>query len=111
MEGNPALGSVWLTDLFADTSCDTPLKEGHISNLRTDGPGLSPNEPMALVQVTSPSIPDGKYAIKNRAADFFWNAAGCNPLQTVYFYLATMEHVKTASHKAYFQVNKLSPII
>ena len=106
VEGNPALA--WHADLFANTSCDTPLKEGHISNLRTDGPGLSPNEPMALVQVTSPLIPDGKYAIKNRAADLFWNAAGFNPLQTVYFFLTTMEFVKSST---FMQVNKLSPII
>ena len=43
-------------DLFVDTSCDTPLKDGHISILRTDGPGLSPNDPMAIVQVES-SLP------------------------------------------------------
>ena len=30
-------------DIFADISCDIPLKEGHISILHTDGPGLSPN--------------------------------------------------------------------
>ena len=47
VERNPALA--WHADLFADTSCDTPLKEGHISILRTDGPGLSPNDPMAIV--------------------------------------------------------------
>src|SRR5882762_10986390 len=66
VERNPALAHA---DLFADTSCDIPLKKGHISILRTDGPGLSPNEPMAIVQVESPSIapsiPDGKYIIKN----------------------------------------------
>ena len=40
---NPAFT---LADLFVDTSCDTPLKEGHISiSLR-------------------PPIPDGKYVIK-----------------------------------------------
>ena len=38
-------------DLFADISSDTPLKEGHISILRTDGPGISPNDPMAIVQL------------------------------------------------------------
>ena len=37
------------SDLFTDTSCDSPLKEGHISFLRTDGPGLSMNEPMTIV--------------------------------------------------------------
>ena len=41
VERNPALLH---SDLFADTSCDTPLTEGpgHISILRTDGPGMSP---------------------------------------------------------------------
>ena len=47
-------------DLFADISCNSPLKEGYISILRKDGPGLSPNKPVAIVQVESPSIPDGK---------------------------------------------------
>ena len=94
-------------DLFADISSDTPLKEDHISILHTDGPGLSPNEPMAIVQVESPSIPDGKYLIKNRAADIFWNA-GSNPIMMVYFYPATMEQVKNIAH---MQVNKHSPII
>jgi hypothetical protein len=54
VERNPTLVN---SDLFVDTSCDTPLKEGHISILRADGPGLSPNEPK-IVQVKSPSIPD-----------------------------------------------------
>ena len=87
-------------DLFTDTSCDTPLKEGHISILFTDGPGLSPDDPMAIVQVEraleSPSIsdglnepmaiaqaervlesltiPDGRYVIKNRAGNIYWDA-------------------------------------
>jgi hypothetical protein len=78
VERTPALAHA---DLFADISCDTPLKEGHISILRTDGPGLSPNEPMAIVQmpivqVESPSIPDGKYVIKNRAADILERTRG-----------------------------------
>jgi hypothetical protein len=90
VEKTPALAHA---DLFADISCDTPLKEGHISILGTDGPGLSPNEPMAIVQmpivqVESPSFPDGRYFIKNRAADIFWNA-GHNPITTVYFYSTT----------------------
>ena len=37
-------------DLFADISCETPWNERHISILQTDSPGLSPNEPMAIVQ-------------------------------------------------------------
>jgi len=63
MEGNPVLA---YADLFVDTSSDTPLREGHISVLHSDGPGLSPDEPMAIVQVKNPSIPDGKYFIKSR---------------------------------------------
>jgi len=84
VEGNPAL--VWHADLFADTSCDAPLKEGHISFLCADGPGLNPNKPMAIVQVKNPSIQDGKYLIKNRENVIYWNAAGFNPITTVYFY-------------------------
>ena len=71
-------------NLFADLSCDTPLKEGHISILRTDGPGLSPNKPMAIVlmpivQVESPPFSDGKYVIKNRAGDIYWSTWGGVP--------------------------------
>ena len=92
VERNRALS---YADLFADTSCDTPLTEGHISILRTDGPGLSPNEPMAIVQtpVKAPSISDGKYVIKNQAADIYWGA-GHNPIKTVKFYPITMETAK-----------------
>ena len=39
VERNPGIVN---SDLYADTTCDTPLKEGHISILRTDGPGLNP---------------------------------------------------------------------
>ena len=82
-------------DLFADTSCDTPLTEGHISILRTDGPGLSLNEPMAIVQAEVQaevkSIPDGRYIIKNRAADICW-CAGTDG--KVYFYKVTLEIAK-----------------
>jgi len=89
VERSPAIAHA---DLFADISCDTPLKEGHISILRTDGPGLSPNEPMAIVQmpilqmpnvqVETPPIPDGKYIIKNRAVDIYWTVG----LRSVYFW-------------------------
>ena len=44
VEKIPALAHA---DLFEDISCETPLKERHIS---IDGLGLSPNEPMAIVQ-------------------------------------------------------------
>ena len=114
MERNPGLVN---SDIFADTSCDSPLTEGYISILRTDGPGLSPNEPMAIVQadvqLESPlpvevtSIPNGKYLIKNRATDFYWSAYNL-PMRLVYFYPGTMEIAKK-----YFplQVNEHSPII
>jgi hypothetical protein len=104
VERNPALVN---SNLFVDTSCDTPLKEGHISILRADGPGLSPNEPMAIVQVKSPSIPDGRYVIKNRAADIFWSAGGSS-ITTVNFRYLTMWYAK---HFVHTQVNKHSPII
>ena len=41
VEGNPALADA---EFFEETSCDNPLKEGHLSILRIDGPGLTPNE-------------------------------------------------------------------
>ena len=101
VEGNPALVN---SDLFADTTCNTPLKEGQILIFRTDGPGLSLNEPMAIVQarvqvesplpVEAPSIPNGRYVIKNQAANTYW-AAPHNPFTTVYFWHSTtMEYVK-----------------
>jgi hypothetical protein len=88
VEKTPALADA---DLFADISSDTPLKEGHISILRTDGPGLSPNEPMAIVLVAkNPLIPDGRYIIKNRAANVYW-ATDYNPMVSVYFWYTTIE--------------------
>ena len=97
VEGRPALLHA---DLFADTSCDTPLTEGHISILRTDGPGLSPDEPMAIVQAEVQaevtSIPDGRYLIKNRASDFYWVAHSNGK---VYFCKVTLEEAK--QHKFY----------
>ena len=95
--------------LYADISCDAPLKEGHISILRTDGPGLSPNEPMAIVVQVERPIPDGKYLIKNRAADIFWNA-WTNPIRTVYFWSGTME-IATHHDNCDFHVSEHSPII
>jgi hypothetical protein len=105
MEKNPTL-AYWHTNLFADTSCGTPLKEGHIS-LRTGGPGLSPNEPMAVV--LSPPIPgpDGRYFIKNRATNFYWGADQ-NPMRIVYFCSVTMDVAKKYN---YLQVNEPFPII
>ena len=92
VEGRPALLHA---DLFADTSCDTPLTEGHISILCTDGPGLSPEEPMAIVQAEVQaevtSIPDGKYIIKNRAGDIYWDS---KVYGKVYYLKVTLENAK-----------------
>ena len=105
VERNPGIVNY---DLFEDTTCDTPLTEGHISILHTDGPGLSPNEPMAIVQlqVKIPSILDGSYLIKNRAAEIYW-CTGFNPIKEVYFYSTTME---IAKDDIAMQVNEHSPI-
>ena len=111
VERNPALALPGYADLFADTSSDTPFKEGHISILPNDGPGLTPDEPMAIVQVKNPSIPDGKYIIKNRTAHYYWcsgAAASKNPVKTVYFHGNKME---SANKYNYYQVNNHSPII
>ena len=106
IERNPALS---YADLFADTSCYTPLKEAQTSIFRTDGPGLSPNEPMAVVQVENPSIPEGKYVIKNQATDFHWSA-GYSPIRTVHFYSTTTVRAKDKASN-HTQVNNHSPII
>ena len=103
VEGKPALLHA---DLFSDTSCDTPLTKGHISFLHNDGPGLSPNEPMAIVQVKTPSIPDGKYFIKN-PRNIYWgivNGAFC-------FYNVTHAEIAEFSTYKFMQVNEHSPII
>ena len=105
VEGKPALS---YADLFVDTSCDTPLREGHISILRADGPGLSPNEPMAIVQVKPPSITDGRYVIKNRTADSYWHSWNSGPIRTVYLYNTRTEDAKKHTH---LQVNEHSPNI
>ena len=99
-EGNPAIAQA--ADLFVDTSCETPLKEGHIS-LCTDGPDRNPDEPMAIVLKSIPG--DGSYIIKNRAVDIYWGADGGN---SVYFCLTTMENARRTN---YYQVNDYSPII
>ena len=96
VEGRPALLHA---DLFADTSCDTPLTEGHISILCTDGPGQSPDEPMAIVQAEVQaevtSIPDGMYIIKNRAKDAYWGMdSDSNDEVRVYFWKDTLEEAK-----------------
>ena len=94
-------------DLFADISCNTPLKEVHISILRTDCPGLSPNEPMAIVIQVESTIPDGRYFIKNRAANIYWNA-GYNPVRMVHFWHGSMVQTRDRNN---LQVNEHSPII
>ena len=113
VERNPALAWPGYADLFADTSCRTPFKEGHISILRADGPGLSPNEPMAIVQVKTPSIPDGIYIIKNRAVDIFWYALYnkfYKRITAINFYASTIDS-DSAKTNTSFQVNNHSPII
>ena len=106
VEKTPALAHA---DLFADVLCDFPLKEGHISILHADGPGLTPNDPMAIVRkpIEGPSIQNGKYAIKNRAADIYWNT-GVSPFAMVHFWATTIEQVKK---DVWSQVNNHSPII
>ena len=111
VERNHAFALPGHADLFADTSCDTPFEEGHISILHSDGPGLSPIEPMAIVQleVKTPSIPDGKYIIKSRAADLCWCPAH-KLMQTVYLYPtgSDIENAKIHNHN---QVNNHFAII
>ena len=108
VERNPTLVN---SDLFAGTTCDALLKEGHISTLRTDGPGLSRNNPMAIVQadvqvesplpVTVASIPNGRYVInKNRAAELYWSAP--INLRVYFFNFSTKEEARTC---LYLQVN------
>jgi hypothetical protein len=120
VEKNPALAHA---DIFADTSSDAPLEEGHISILCTDGPGLSPNEPMAIIQVEqSPdpppvaSIPDGRYAIKNRAADIYWGA--CRRQNTIvqldfhsYTQASRKMFVNFLKDRKFLQVNEYFRII
>jgi hypothetical protein len=101
--------------LFADISCKTPLKEGHIPIFRTDCPGLSPNKPMAIVQMPiERPIPDGTYLIKNRKADIFWLYWNRfkTPSTVVYFDCVTMEQAKKRKKDSdSLEVNKHSPII
>jgi hypothetical protein len=98
VEKNPTLA--YAANIFDDISGVTPLKEGQISNLRTAGPGLSADKPLAIVLTPSiPGPPDGRYVIKNRAADIFWAA---DYSTTVYFYSAAVEAAKKYNH---LQVN------
>ena len=86
-------------DIFADISCNAPLK-GHISILPTDYLGRSPKNPIAIV--LNPSLPDGRDVIQNRAEDIYCNARN-NPLN---FGPTTTEHAKNCDH---MQVNEHSP--
>ena len=88
-------------DLFADTSCITSLKEGHISIFGTDCPDLSPKKPLAIVRS---STPDGRCVIKNRAADIYWVWSD----HKVYFWSTTMEKARNSKDA---QVNEHSPVI
>jgi hypothetical protein len=112
VEKTPALAHA---DIFADRSCDTPLKQGHISILFTDGPGLSPNKPMAIVQMpivrveSSIGVPDGRYIIKNRAVNIYWNAE-YNPIRTVHFWSTTMADATNSSYN-FTRVSEHSLII
>jgi hypothetical protein len=106
VEKNPTLV---YADLFEDISGVTPLKEGQILNLRIAGPGLSPNEPMAVVLSPPTPGPDGRYVIKNRAADIFWGTR-YNPIRTVYFYSTIMED-SDAKKQNHYHVNEYSLII
>ena len=98
-------------DLFEDISSDAPMEEYRISILGTDGPGLSPANPMAIVQkpiveVESPSIPDGRYFIKNRAADIFWTS--WNLATMVNFWAGSISKQKSMNprHIGAIQVNE-----
>ena len=117
VEGKPELVN---SDLFMDTTSDSPLEDGHISILHSDGPGLSPDDPMSIVQadvqVESPllmevtSIPEGKYLIKNRRGDIYWGLWKPNDdaIKKVHFYDITLG---TAESSDVMQVKKLSQII
>ena len=100
VEETPALANA---DFFAG---DDLLNEGYISILGTDGPGLSEDEPMSIlqrpiVQVESP-IQDGRYIIKNRVADIFWNPAGY--FRTVFYFITTVVQAKS---NTYLQVRSI----
>ena len=108
VEETPALASA---DLFADLSSDAPMEEGRIPILGTDGPGLSPDNPMCIVQkpivqVENAFIPDGRYFIKSRAAEVFW----CSGVlaTTVNFW---SDSTRSANPISAIQVNEHSLII
>ena len=84
------------------------LNELPISILRTEGPGVSPSQPMAIVQnpivqleVESPSIPNGIYFIKNRTGSIYWSVRGWPSLENVLFWTTTND----ISEHSFVQVN------
>ena len=111
VERTPAIASA---NLFADISSNTPMKEDLIPFLPTDCPGLSPENPMAVVltpQSPPALIADGRYVIKNRAAAFFWRAYKSRERQTVGFYYNTIAEAKRIDDWYSMKVNYHSPII
>jgi hypothetical protein len=65
---------------------------------------------MAIVQVESPTIPDGKYLIRNRGGrDFYWIWKDFRgPLKRVQF---SITEFREAEKCGYTEVNEHSPII
>jgi hypothetical protein len=98
-------------NLFAGISCDAPLTpEDYISILRSDGPGQSMDEPMAVVlpgksfRSPIPEAPaEGIYVIKNRATNLFWYGWP-NPITPVHQWRG-QEQLAKASGSTYLQVN------
>ena len=112
VEKTPAIA---YADLFADISCNTPLRKDHtgISSLRSDCPGLSPKEPMAIVLNPIPLV-GGRYVIKNRAADVYWEAWSTSRFSSMVhflYYQSTGMDFATKKIKYKVQVNEHSPII
>ena len=97
----------WHANFFADTSCNTPLIEGHISI--PSGPGRSSNEPMTII--LRPLIQSGKYIIRNRMdVTIFW-ARICDHrgIESVNFY--RKRNMNFSKKHDFLQVNKHSPFI
>jgi hypothetical protein len=85
-----------------------------ISIFRTDGPGLSPNKPIAIVQLpivlVKRPIPNGRYLIKNRAEGIYWYKSPNRTMVT--FWSLSDTHVQNWRYKAWCgQVNEHSLII
>ena len=119
VEGKPEFVN---SDLFVDTTSDSPLQDGHISILHSDGPGLSPDEPMSIVQadvqgesplpVEVTSIPEGNYLIKNRGGDIYWSLwTPDEAIKKVRFYSTTSGIAELKTKYDIMQVKKFSPNI